>query len=166
MIHDSRQDEKSRSQIKRDLQALKELGIQLAGLPKGELSAVPLSDKTRAAVLAAHGMARNALARHYRYLSSLLTAEDVPAIRAALAGKLQPHAGDVAKLHDTERWRDALLSGDETQLDAFIERYPACDRARVRLLVRNARKELTLDKPPRSARELFRYVRGLSDRPD
>src|SRR5580765_3374846 len=111
---DAPPDEKSRSQIKRDIHALKELGIRLAGLSKGQLSAIPLSEKTRSAVLAAHGMARNALQRHYRYLSSLLSEEDVAAIRAALAGELQPHVEDVAKLHEAERWRDALLSGDES----------------------------------------------------
>jgi ribosome-associated protein len=162
-IKDSQADEKSRSQIKRDIRALKELGIKLAGLSKGELAAIPLSDKTRTAVLAAHSMARNALSRHYRYLSSLMGQEDVAAIRAALAGALQPHAADVAKMHEAERWRDALLSGDDSQLAAFVARYPACDRTHVRLLVRNARKELELEKPPKSARELLRYVRGMAE---
>ena len=156
-------DEKSRSQIKRDLRALKDLGIELAGLSKGQLSAIPLSDKTRAALLAAQGMARNARSRHYRYLSSLLAEEDVAALRAAVAGELQPHAEDVAKLHEAERWRDTLLSGDEGQLAAFVTQYPSCDRAHVPLLVRNARKELELEKPPKSARTLFRYVRRLFD---
>jgi ribosome-associated protein len=159
-------DEKSRSQVKRDFRALKDLGIRLAGLTPGQLNAIPLSEETREAIRAAHGMARNALQRHYRYLSSLLVEEDVAAIRTALAGELQPHVKDVAKQHEAERFRDELVSGDERQFAAFIERYPACDRARVRLLVRNARKELDLGKPPRSARLLFRYLRRLSDPQD
>lgn len=163
MIKDSQLDEKSRSQIKRDFRALKELGIRLAGLSKGRLHEIPLSEETREAVLAAQGMARNALQRHYRYLSSLLAEEDVAAIRTAVTGELQPHVRDVAKQHEAERWRDELLSGDEPQLAAFVARYPECDRTHVRLLVRNARKELDLGKPPRSARLLFRYVRRLSD---
>jgi ribosome-associated protein len=160
------QDEKSRSQVKRDFRALKDLGIRLAGLSKGQLQKIPLSEETRAAVLAAQGIARNALQRHYRYLSSLLVEEDVPAIRAALGEELQPHVEDVAEHHEAERLRDQLLSGDERPLAAFIERYPDCDRAHVRLLVRNARKELELDKPPRSARLLYRYLRRLSDPKD
>ena len=163
MIKDSQADEKSRSQIKRDLRALKELGIRLAGLSKGQLSAIPLSEETRAAVLAARGMARNALQRHYRYLSSLLGQEDVAAIRAALGDALKPHVEDVAKQHEAERWRDEFLSGDERQFAAFVERFPEFDWAHVRLLVRNARKELDLGKPPRSARLLYRYLRRLSD---
>jgi ribosome-associated protein len=59
-----------------------------------------------------------------------------------------------------------LLSGDEDQLTAFVTRYPECDRTHVRLLVRNARKELELGKPPKSARLLYRYVRGLRDPED
>ena len=89
MIKDSKLDQKSRSQLKRDYQALKDLGIRLARLSKGQLSAIPLSEETRAAVLAAQGMSRNALPRHYRYLASLMAEEDVVAIRAAMAGKLQ-----------------------------------------------------------------------------
>ena len=163
MIKNSQQDEKSRSQIKRDFRALKELGVRLAGLSKGQLSAIPLSAETRAAVMAAQGMARNALQRHYRYLSSLLAGEDVAAIRTALTGELQPHVKEVAQQHEAERFRDELVSGDERQLAAFVERYPKCDRTHVRLLVRNARKELDLGKPPRSARLLFRYLKRLSD---
>ena len=163
MIKDSQQDEKSRSQVKRDIRALKDLGIRLAGLSKGQLHKIPLSEETREALRAAQGMARNALQRHYRYLSSLLAEEDVAAIRTALTGELQPHVKDVAKQHEAERFRDELVSGDERQLAAFVARYPECDRAHVRLLVRNARKELDLGKPPRSARLLFRYLRRLSD---
>ena len=154
-------DDKSRSQIKRDIAALKELGIRLAGLSKGQLQTIPLSDKTRAAVLEAQRLERNALSRQYKYISALLGAEDADAIRAALAGALQPHADEVAKLHEAERWRDRLLSAEEGGLAAFVERYPACDRARVQLLVSNAQKEAEHGKPPKSARELLRYVRAL-----
>ena len=166
MIKNSQQDEKSRSQVKRDFRKLKDLGIQLAGLSKARLYAIPLSEETREAMLATQGMARNALQRHYRYLSSLLAEEDVAAIRAALTGELQPHIKDVANLHEAEQWRDKLLSADERQLASFVTRYPECDRTHVRLLVRNAQKELDLDKPPRSARQLFQYVRRLSDPQD
>lgn len=163
VIRNVQQDETSRSQIKRAFRELKNLGIQLAGLSQGQLRDIPLSADTRAAILATRGMARNSLQRHYRHLSSLLLEEDVAAIRAAVAGAVQPHASAVESLHEAEGWRDRLLSADESQLAAFAERYPACDRARVRFLVRNAKKERDLDKPPASARQLFRYVRQLSD---
>ena len=166
MIKNSQQNQKSRSQIKREFRELKDLGIQLAGLSKGQLRAMPLSEDTRDALLAAKGMTRTALQRQYRYLSSLLAKEDTAAIRAAMTGELQPHAEEVAAPHEAEHWRDKLLSADECQLAAFVERYPGCDRTHLRQLVRNAKKERDLDKPPRSARQLFRYLKQLSDQQD
>jgi len=166
VTRNSEQDEKSRSQVKREFRELKDLGIQLAGLSKGQLRAIPLSEGTRDALLAAKGMTRTALQRQYRHLTSLLAQEDVAAIRAALTGELQPHAEEVTALHEAEHWRDKLLSADEGQLTAFVERYPECDRTHLRQLVRNAKKERDLDKPPRSARQLFRYLRELSEQQD
>ncbi len=166
VIKDSQQDEKSRSQIKREFRELKELGKQLAGLSKGQLRAMPLSEGTRDALLATKEMTRSALQRQYRYVSSLLAEEDVAALRGRLTGELQPHAEEVEALHEAEHWRDTLLSSDENQLAAFVERYPECDRTRVRQLVRNAGKEHDLDKPPKSARQLFRYLRQLLEQQD
>ena len=118
-------------------------------------------------MLAAQEMTRTALQRQYRHLASLLAAEpNVADIRAALAGELQPHAYESATLIQAERWRDRLLSADDSQLAAFMERFPGCDRTLVRQLVRNARKEQELEKPPRSARKLFRYIKQLSDPQD
>ena len=166
MIDSSQQDDKSRSQIKREFRELKDLGKRLAGLSEGQLRAIPLSERTRDALLATRRMTRNALQRQYRHLSSLMAGEDVAAIRAALAGQLQPHAEEVAALHEAERWRDELLSTGEVRLDALVERYPGCDRTHLRQLVRNANKERDLGKPPRSARLLFRYLRSLVEQPD
>jgi len=101
-IKSSPKDEKSRSQIKRDFGELKDLGIKLAGLSKGQLRAIPLSEKTREAVLATQGMARNALQRHYRYLSSLLAEEDVAAIRAALSCEMHGR-NSISKSHRGRR---------------------------------------------------------------
>jgi ribosome-associated protein len=92
--------------------------------------------------------------------------EDVAAIRAALAGELQPHADEVAVLHEAERWREKLLSDDESQLAVFLERPAECDRTRLRQLVRNAKKERDLGKPPKSARQLFRFLKELLDQQD
>jgi len=161
------EERKSRSQSKREHLELKELGIQLAKLSARQLQAIPLSHATREAVLAAKDMARGALQRQRRHLASLIAEEeDIDAIRNALSGTLQPHADEIARLHETERWRDELISGDENALTSFMGQYPECDRQRLRQLVRNAKKERDLDKTPRSARQLFRYLKSLGLEPD
>jgi ribosome-associated protein len=165
-IENSQQDDKSRTQVKREFRELKELGKQLAGLSKGQLCALPLSEGTRHALLAAKAMTRGALQRQYRYLSSLLAEEDVVTVRAALAGTLKPTAEKIAALHEAEQWRDELLSADDGRLAAFVERHPGCDRTHLRQLVRNAKKERDLGKPTRASRQLFRYLRQQSEPQD
>lgn len=157
----TRENEKSRSQVKREFGELKELGIQLAALSKGQLGTLPLSEETREALLAAKGMSRGPLQRQYRYLSSLLAREDVAALRAALTREQQPHAAEVAALHRAEHWRDRLLSADEGQLVALVGQFPECDRTQLLELVQGAKKEHDLGKSSRSARQLFRYLRQL-----
>jgi len=161
LTRESQDEGKSRSQVKREYRELKDLGIQLTALTSGQLCAMPLSGGLRDAVQAAKQMPRNARQRQYRYISSLLVEEDVDTIRAALAGELQPHAEEVAAIHEAEGWRDRLLSSDEGELTAFIERFPECDRTHLRQLVRNTKKERDLEKPPRSARQLYQYIRQL-----
>lgn len=156
------EEKKSRSQIKREFGELKALGKRLVGLPLGQLQAVPLSQDTREAVLAAKEMTRSALQRQLRHLSSLMVEENLTAIQEALSGARQPHAKEVTTLHEAERWRDELLSGDENALTRFVDQHPACDRQHLGQLVRNARKEREFDKPPKSARQLFRYLKSLS----
>ena len=161
MTDSEREERKSRSQIKREYGELKDLGKQLVGLSRGQLQVIPLSQGAREAVLAAKRMTRGALQRQLRHLSSLMAEEDVASIRDALSGALQPHAEKVAALHEAECWRDELLSGDEKLLARFVEQHPTCDRQHLGQLVRNAKKERDLDKPPKSARQLFRYLNSL-----
>ncbi len=163
MTENPQPEEKSRSQLKREYLELKELGKQLARLSEGQLRAVPLSKKTHDAVAATRQLTRKALQRQFRYLAALLVEEDVAPIRLALAGELQPHAEEVATLHKAEHWRDKLLSDDDGEVAAFAEQHPECDRTRLRQLVRNAKKERELEKPPKSARQLFRYLKQLFD---
>ena len=55
---------------------------------------------------------------------------------AALAGLEQDQ-----RLRALERWRDRLVAGDDSDLQAFIEDHPAADRQRLRALLRQARGE-------------------------
>jgi ribosome-associated protein len=155
------QEDKSRSQIKREYRELKELAKRLTDLSPGQLQNLPLSDTTRDGLLAAKEMTRSALQRQFRYLASLLAEEDADAVKTALAGELLPHAREVSALHEAERWRDRLLAEEAFPSGELLERFPDIDLAHVRRLASNAKREQDLGKPPRSARLLFRYLREL-----
>ncbi|MFC1536558.1 DUF615 domain-containing protein [Pseudomonadota bacterium] len=44
-------------------------------------------------------------------------------------------------------------------MSKFLDRYPNVDRQRLNQLVRGAAKEAQLGKPPKSSRQLFRFLR-------
>lgn len=162
-MHDNdNDDEKSKSQIKREFHELHALGKQLVDLPGKQLQKMPLSESLREAVLEAKTFSRGALQRQLRYIAGLLPREDIDAIRLALDKLLQPGRDQARAFHRIEQWRDKLIAGDDALLDELVHGFGA-DRQHLRQLVRNAQKEREQNKPPRSARMLFQYLTEIKD---
>ena len=152
---------KSKSQVKRELQALQALGKQLVELPDKQLIDVPISDKLRDAILAAKTMKHGALSRQFKYIGNLMPNEDEASIRKALDKSQQPHKDVVNAFHVLEEWRDRLLQSDQALLDELALKFNELERQYVGQLIRNAKKEQTQNKPPKSARLLFKYLSEL-----
>jgi ribosome-associated protein len=160
----SDQEPKSRSRIRREYLELKELGKQLSQLSEGPLRKLPLSEKTLTALLDSKTMKRTALQRQYKYITTLLTEyDDADAVREGIVRALRPRGADLAKLHAIELWRDRLVAEEEGALTEFVAQHPNCDQKRLTRLVRDAVGERELDRAPKSARMLFRYLRDLSN---
>ncbi len=154
-------DEKSKSQVKRELRALQDLGREITELPEKYLVKLPLSETLLEEIRNARQMSRGALQRQLRYLGGLIANEDAEAIKQALHKVLHPVREDVTEFHKLEAWRDELVAGGEPEIDAVLARFPSADRQKLRRLVRHARKEQNEGKPPKSSRSLFRYLREL-----
>ena len=152
---------KSKSQVKRELLALQDLGREMAGLSANALDKLPLSETVHNAVVAARPLKMAALARHLKHVGKLLRDEDVDAIKLMLAKLRLPHNQEVNAFHEFESWRDRLLAGEDAVMDELRQRFADIDWQHLRQLVRNAKKEDSLGKPPRSSRLLFRYLKGL-----
>lgn len=152
------QELKSKSQVKRELHALHDLGRELVELPESHLHALQLPEQLLNAILDARRFKRAALKRQLQYISGLMRQVDSAAVRQALEEIRRPHRQEVEALHEVEEWRDALLAGDEALLDELVRRFAGADRQRLRQLVRNANRESKLGKPPKSARALFRAL--------
>ncbi len=151
---------KSKSQVKRELHGLQELGRRLTELKPAQLDKLPLTDKLRRALDEAHRhTARGALKRHLSFVGKLMRDQDIETIQAyvdRLDSSSQAHA---QHFHSIERWRDRLVSGDPAQQEAFIAEFPETDRQNLRSLVRQAQKEAAENKPPAAARKIFKLVR-------
>ncbi|MDY0146846.1 MAG: ribosome biogenesis factor YjgA [Halothiobacillus sp.] len=152
--------EPSKTERKREAHAARDLGAELCALSDAQLAAFPLSDS----LLAAIGESRNihahgARKRHLQYIGKLMRQHDVVAIEAEL-NRIDPDAPQNIRLqHESERWRERLLSDDAAAVTDFISSHPQVDIQALRQLLRQVAKERAEQKPPRYFRELFRLVR-------
>lgn len=160
--YDPEGDEKSKSQRKREMTALQEMGRQLTELGEPQLARFPLDEELLAALREYHRIRKNeAKRRQLQYIGKLMRKADHEAIAArfeeiAAQGRRETQRNQVA-----ESWRDKLLEGDHDQVTAFVEEYPHTDRQEFRNLVRNAVQERQNNKPPTHGRKLFRFLREV-----
>lgn len=160
------EDRPSKSQKKREMTALQDLGAELVELGRDQLKKIDLPDDLREAVRDAQRItAHEARRRQLQYIGRLMRNADPAPIRAALDEIKGVSAAAVAKSHALERLRIRLLE-DETVLGEIARAHPAADLQHLRQLRRNALKEKELAKPPRAFRELFRILRDLEEHPD
>ncbi|MBT9310318.1 ribosome-associated protein [Pseudomonas aeruginosa] len=161
---DSQFEEKSKSQIKRELHALQDLGERLTTLQPQLLERLPLTDPLRKALLEApKHKAHIARKRHIQYIGKLMRDQDVDAIVALIDQVDSSTRQYNERFHALERWRDQLIAGGDAALDAFVGEFPECDRQHLRGLVRHARHEAAHNKPPAAARKVFKYIRELDE---
>lgn len=149
----------SKTQRKREMHALQQLGEELVGLTEAQLATLELPEKLLDAILLAKQIHKfGALRRQLQYVGRLMRAVDSAAIAAQLGVWKGTAREATARLHALERWRDQLIASDEAMAD-LAAAYPGCDTQRLRALVRNARRELALGDAPQTARELFQALK-------
>jgi len=151
---------KSRSQVKREMTALQKLGARLMALPEPRLRGLGLSEELLTAVLLARRISNNeGKRRQVQYIGRLMRETDTEAIEALFKEMDDGSAAENARFQRLESWRDRLVEGDEQVLDEIRAEIPAVDAQHVRTLARNAAREASNGKPPKSSRALFRYLR-------
>jgi ribosome-associated protein len=151
----------SKTQRKRAMHELQALGERLAELNPEQLAAVALPEDLREAVERARRITRHeARRRQLQYIGRLMRSVDPEAIREKLKAWDGVSAGETARLHRIERWRERLIE-DDGALGALAGAHPGIDTQRLRALVRNTREERNAGRPPRAYRELFRALREI-----
>jgi ribosome-associated protein len=162
---DNGYDRPSKSQLKREMHALQELGLALVELPKDALKRMPMPENLADAVLETRRITdHEGRRRQIQYVGKVmrsLTEDEIAALRQALDTYNGVNKAETAKLHWIERTRDALIADDEA-FTAFLRQHPAADAQEGRTLIRNARKEAQQGKPPRYFREVFQWIKTVS----
>ncbi|MCA8324307.1 ribosome-associated protein [Burkholderia cepacia] len=169
---DNGYDRPSKSQLKREMHALQELGQALVDLPKDALKRMPMPEDLADAVREARRITdHEGKRRQLQYVGRVmrsLTDDETAALRTALDAQRGVNKAATARLHWIERTREQLLANDDA-LTEFLRQHPEADIQEGRTLIRNARKEAQQGKPPRYFRELFQWIKaagGASDADD
>jgi len=155
---------KSRSQIKREMVSLQQMGERLVGLSDDQIQVIDMPDDLREAALSAKKLkSHGARKRQLKFVGALMRKIDTSPISDALYEIDRGRSVQVAEFHMIEKIRDELVKGNDAPLEDIIGKFPNADRQKLRQLVRNARKELNKNKPPKSSRALFKYIKKLAE---
>ncbi|MBO9679596.1 MAG: DUF615 domain-containing protein [Acidovorax sp.] len=169
--------EASKTDLKRESDALQALGEELLTLRGDLFDRLQLPEKLQEAVAEAKRITNfEGRRRQMQYLGKLmrkLEESQVEAIHAAIDEQRNGSAAEKLALHQAEQWRDRLIAHDEA-LAIWLDQFPRTDTQQIRALVRQARKDAPAEdkaavsqglapRKGRAYRELFQLVREQLD---
>ncbi len=157
-------DRPSKTELKRQSDALQALGQELVDQPRDRVKRVPMPEDVRDAILECQNIKNHeGRRRQMQYVGKkmrTLSDEEVAAIQQTIEGWKGASKADTAALHALERRREKLLADDQA-LTTLLAEHPELDAQHLRTLIRNARKEQAEHKPPKAYREIFQILKDL-----
>ena len=157
----------SKSEVKRRMTALQEIGESLTRLSEKQLSKVPLTDERLIIAIAETQKIKSnsARKRHLQYIGKLMRDIDAEPIQKALEAMYRQKQGSDSVFHDLEKLRDSILADGPGSIEKLLTRWPQADRQQLRQLVLQHKREQKQNKPATASRRLFKYLRHLQEDP-
>jgi ribosome-associated protein len=137
--------------------------MELMELGKNALDKIPLDEDLRAAIDLAQKIKKEGRRRQVQLIGKMMRSRDMDPIRQALDKLKNRHNQQVALFHKLEALRDRLVEEGDDAMSEVLRLYPDADRQQLRVLIRNAQKEKATNKPPKSYRLIFSYLRELAE---
>jgi ribosome-associated protein len=158
----------NKTRIKKEIAAVADMVEEITQLSPNLIAEFELPEAIEQAVLDAGKMGQNsARKRLIKYITAQFRNIDLEPIQEKLARLTNRSAHAVREHHQAEQWRDRLLADNGSeQLTELISEYPAIDSQHLRQLQRNAQKETKEDKPPKSARLIYKYLKDIISNQD
>lgn len=155
----------SKSELKRRMTGLQQLGEKLTQLTPAQLAKVAITDQRLIEAIdqAKRINARGGKRRQLQYIGKLMRDIDAEPIRQAIQDLEQGNQAENQRFHRLENLRDILLTRGDAGLESVIEQLPGADRQHLRQLLRKHQREVSEGKPQATARKIFRYLRALDD---
>jgi len=152
----------SKSQRKRDAKELVSLAKEMISMTENRFKKLPLDEDLRSELEFARSIkAHGARKRQLMTVGKMLRQRDNQELLDAVYNIDQKNRKANARFHQIEAWRDRLIEGDNQVLSEFLEQSPDANVQNLRQLIRNAKKEITMGKPPSASRKLFKLLREL-----
>ncbi|MBQ9183347.1 MAG: DUF615 domain-containing protein [Neisseriaceae bacterium] len=156
----------SKTKIKKQMNDLQDLGLRLTQFASDTLRNAGLPENIIQAAADYRKITSNAaLKRQAQYIGRLMreaSEEEIDNINKYLAkidGDNQQHNAQMKRI---EIWRERLLA-DDSALTEYLNSHEHADSGEIRTLIRNARREAEHNKPPKSARALFKLLREYEE---
>jgi ribosome-associated protein len=148
----------SKSQRKREMTALQALGESLLELPPALLARLELPERLREALAEMRRIgSHEGRRRQAQYIGRLMRDVDPAPLQAAIELARGDSRRAVALMHRCEQLRERLLA-DDAALAAVVAQLPGADVQRLRTMIRAARREQRDGRPPKHARQLYRWL--------
>ncbi|WP_413702036.1 ribosome biogenesis factor YjgA [Psychromonas sp. KJ10-10] len=120
------EEEISKSQIKREAEALKLIGRELVGLNKKQLAQIPGSELLFHAISVAHKIMdkHEALRRQIQYIGKVLRNEDCDAIQATIDKLNNKHQQLTHATERLEKLTEELITEGDSRINELLEDFP------------------------------------------
>lgn len=150
----------SRTQKKKQAEALQDFGRQLCQLAPNQLATIPCPEHLLKAIqehnkIKSHG----GLRRQMQYIGKLLRSVDIEPLELAYLAICEQKSAADADFHCIERWRDRLLAEGKPAITDFIRDYPQTNSQQLRQQVKKAQLE-PVDKKA-AKRQLFQTIKEI-----
>ncbi len=155
------EEEKSKSQKKRDADSLQKLGVQLINWSVENLDKLPLSESLRHAIISAKSLSSHgAIRRQAQLIGKLMRSSDSDAVFEAYNAVLAHENAQTATFHHVEVWRNRLMQEGREALTEFVDQYHPDDLQHLKQLIKKAIEEQSKELHTGASRALFRYLRS------
>ncbi len=154
----------SRTDIKKAADAVKDLGENIANLTLKQIHTFNLPTEFLDAILLFKKMGKGpALKRQKSFIGKYLRKNEdlIIQIKTRFQQIEQKEQQQNAHFKRLENWRNRIITEGDEALNQFLQDYSNADRSLLRNLARNAKKETAENKPPKSARAIFKYLKAL-----
>lgn len=156
----------SKTDIKKEAKELQDFARQLLKLSKSQRKELTASDELQAAFILADKISNkpDALRRHVQFMTKLLRDEELETLRLEHQKLTTPQQTSDKEMKQLENWRDKLIQMGDEAINQLLAEAPTLERQKLRQLTRQAKKELDKEKPGKSYKELFQYIKnGIND---